>query len=226
MSYRQIHTMCTFWILARVWITQSRFLKYRLMNVILCTSTYCNSTALGTEVLKVPFCLSVQFRRVSVPEAYLHAPHTLERCFMLSRSLQTPLWWLTLYLTLLSPSLVCFQNDRDFFHCSYVLGFSRWRFLTRGPGSLGETLSCFFNPDLGASCFLNVTHTQLTEPLSRTHVSKMLDSLMKIVQIITSSHCILYFWACFCFSQMLFQFSPFLELAACLWLILSHSLFV
>lgn len=37
MFYREIHALCTFWISACVWITLSRFLKYRLMNVILCT---------------------------------------------------------------------------------------------------------------------------------------------------------------------------------------------
>lgn len=122
-------------------------LKYRLMNVLFFVPSTSPGTALGTEMLKIPFILEV-----FVPEAHLHASHTLE-CFMLSRSLQTPQWWLTWYFILLSPSLVCFQNDRGVFHCSYVLGFSRWRFLIRGPGSLGETLSSFFNPDLGASFF-------------------------------------------------------------------------
>lgn len=105
-----------------------------------------------------------------------------------------------------------------FFHCSYILGFSQWQLLTCGPGNLGKTSFTFFSPVLRTHLSPASTPPSLdtlTKPFFRTHVSKMLGSFMHIIQIISiSPFCTLHFWAWFCISQKLLQFSYFMELTA------------
>lgn len=136
--------------------------------------------------------------------------NTSEWGCILSHSLQTPLGQLCTSSSFLLHWFA-FKTDIYFSHCSYVLGFSQWRFLTRGPVHLGKTSSSFLNPDLRACLSLASPPPSLdtlTKPLSRTGVSKMFGSFMKIVRVIPfSPHCTLHCSAWFCISQKLFQVS-------------------
>lgn len=129
-----------------------------------------------------------------------------------------PLWQLRASSSFLLQWLPS-ETDIHFFHCSYVLGFSRWRFLTRGPGNLGKTSSTFFRVDLRGRLSPSSPPPSLdtlTKLFSRTCVSKMLGSFTQIIQNIPFFPLgTLHFWAWFCISQKLLQFTFFLELTAC-----------